>query len=197
MWRSLENKNKIHLKGNCYVCVFWGEVFTSDKNNNKSVSERKVFCVFKLWCILGFRAKWKQRKCWETSSSLSRVDMEVSISEALFPPLHSCLSYGEKVPPKTFKILKPLKMSAAPSIWWHPEASKILVLFVSPAKQFPFVYLFLFSSMQMDCKWWMLKSFQVLSSTEQQSRCLSSRLCVHTSIYISISHLKCWNKWMF
>lgn len=84
---------------------------------------------------------------------------------------------------------------------WSQQDTLLVCL---SCKTLPFVdfffFFFLFSSMQMGCGWWMLKSFQVLSSTEQQLRCLSSRLCVHTSIYINISHLKCWNdwnKWMF
>ncbi len=35
----------------------------------------------------------EKKKSWEMSSSLSRVNTEVSVSEALFPPLHSSVSF--------------------------------------------------------------------------------------------------------
>lgn len=104
--------------------------------------------------ILGFRAKM-ETKSWEMSSSLSRVRVEVSVSEALFPPLHSSASF--------------MKISSH-QVDCKPTADAL----------FPLVP---FSFEAGRYSWWMLTRFQVLSSTEQQLRCLSSRLCVHTSIY--------------
>ena len=67
-----------------------GEAWSRVKKTSASV---KKFKNYREW-ILGFRAKWKQtyrkenKKSWEMSSSLSRVNVEVSVSQALFPPLH-------------------------------------------------------------------------------------------------------------
>lgn len=120
---------------------------------------------------------------------------------SLVPTAALASQFQEKVPPKLIiytKLNNWLKTSGAPLIRWHPEASKILFLFVSPANRFPFVNFF-FVLVHASGFWVM--DVEKFSSPEFRRAAVEmfklQALCSYKYIYISISHLKCWNKWMF